>query len=104
MQDVQEPVITFTVSYVVERLEKKIDEGFADLNRTVSRKADASEMDALARKVDSHTLDLEKIKADMQASRDARGWRTEWRRWITTTVLSAALVAVTIYTLLHGGG
>lgn len=86
----EEPVISYSIKDILARVEGKLDAALI----AVATKAEHADLLAL----DERVRQLEQA-AETKAAFSK--WLTEWKRWLIPTLLSAALTASTIVTLLH---
>jgi hypothetical protein len=102
MDDLNGPVISYSIRDILERLEAKLDRKFADLTTAIGLKAESADLNQVVATQLNHDARLVHIEHTLENQAQRSGWRTEWRRWLTTTVLAAALTAVSIYQMVHG--
>jgi hypothetical protein len=97
-----EPVISYSIKEIVDRLERKLDSKFDAILSVISGKASAADMARVIETQTHHGDAIGELQHWRESLKERTGWRTEWRRWLTTTILGAALVAVSAFQMLHG--
>jgi len=97
-----EPVISYSIKDILQRLETKLDTKFAELSTAIGRKAESADLAQVIATQLNHASRLAHLEHVNETRQEHAGWRTEWRRWLASTLLAAALVAVTAYQMIHG--
>jgi hypothetical protein len=69
----------------------------------LAMKADKGDLLALQQKVDGHDTQLTRIQDEMDREHKHIAWRTEWRRWLIPTILSALMIAVMLFSTFFPG-